>query len=99
MQRKIDKAGRLRIPDCYFKQLEMHEYQEIEITIEYGKICIKKFERGNIDLKPYVGIVRTLDELYRVSIPSEYLKLLGIMKGDKIALELGVRKIKIRKID
>lgn len=77
-RRKLDRFGRLVIPKDYRKELNFEKGQMIELTIEYGKICIKAFD-GEINLKPYLGIVKRLDDhLGRVGIPKEYLEILNM---------------------
>lgn len=70
----------------------------LNLLIEYGKICIKKFERENIQKKPYIGIVRELDDLRRVVIPAEYLRVLEIEIGDIIQLRLEDKVIKVQRL-
>lgn len=97
-KRKITKGRRLNIPSKFLDELELSaEWQEVELTIEYGKICIKKFERENIQKKPYIGIVRELDDLRRVVIPAEYLRVLGIERGDILQLRLEGKVIKVQR--
>lgn len=98
-KRKITKGRRLNIPSKFLDELELSaEWQEVELTIEYGKICIKKFERENIQKKPYIGIVRELDDLRRVVIPAEYLRVLKIEIGDIIQLRLEDKVIKVQRL-
>ena len=85
--RKIDQLGRVRIPIKVTRKLEVSEGQEMEIIMEYGRICIKKFQRENIQERPYVGIVRKLDELNRLTIPRCYIDWLKIELGTHVKLE------------
>lgn len=88
MQGKIDSLRRVKIPTHLLKELNFSKRQAVEVSIQYGKICIRKFENQNLQTKPFVGIVRNLDHEGRVVIPSEYLKLLKFNLGDVVNLEL-----------
>lgn len=81
-QRKIESSGKIYIPIKFFRSLNFSKNQEVEIIMEYGAICIKKFSRKNLRYKSYVGIVRRLDNKQRVSIPWEYLRLMHLKEGD-----------------
>ena len=94
-ERKIDKFGRILIPNCIFRKLNFSELQYVEITIEYGKLCIKDYENSALEQRPYVGIVRSIDTVHRVTIPREYLKILEMdlktycelsVEGEKIII-------------
>lgn len=93
--RSLDSLGRVVIPNEFFKELELSPAQEMEITIEYGEICIKKFQSEDFKSRPFVGFVRKLDVLHRVVIPSEYLNLLEIERKNMLALRMenGVVKV------
>lgn len=88
VQRKIDSLRRVAIPSIFVKKLGFTMWQEVEITIEYGEICIRKFEKKNIQERPFVGIVRSLDEVNHVVIPAEYLKVLEIKKDTMVFVTL-----------
>ena len=96
-ERKIDCLRRVTIPKKLRRELKFVERQQLDITIQYGKIYIKKFEEGDLEKRPYVGIVRNIDNLARVTIPVEYLRLLWIRPGDTINIELEGEVIKISK--
>lgn len=74
---KIDFLRRLFIPNQMQKKLNCSPGQELELSIQYGKIHIKKFQKSNWQASPFTGIVRTLDSQHRVCIPVEYLRLFG----------------------
>lgn len=86
LERKMDRLGRIGIPSKVSKKLGFLENQELEITIEYGEICIKKFQREDVQKKQYVGIVRKMDPVNRVCIPREYLDVLKIEPGNDVCL-------------
>lgn len=96
-QRKLDRIGRIVIPKKIFRELNFSEWQDTEITIEYGKICIKAYKEDEIEKRPYVGIVRSLEQLHRLTIPTEYLKVLGIEKGTYCSLSIEDEKIIVSK--
>ena len=77
-ERKLDSIGRIIIPINIFRNLNFSKWQDVEITIEYGKICIKSYEDKDVEKRPYVGVVRCIDHLRRVTIPREYLKTLNM---------------------
>ncbi len=96
-ERKMDYLRRVAIPKEFSRKLKFVERQQLDITIQYGKIHIKKFEEGDLEKRPYVGIVRNIDNLTRVTIPVEYLRLLCIRPGDTVNIELEGEVIKISK--
>lgn len=42
VKRKIGKVRCIMLPIKFFNELELFPNQEVEIIVEYGKICIKK---------------------------------------------------------
>lgn len=96
-ERKLDNLGRIVIPKSFFRKLNFSEWQEVEITIEYGKICVKAYKDDGMEKRPYVGVVRGLDQLHRLTIPTEYLKILDMEKRIYYKLSLGAGKIIISK--
>ena len=97
-ERKLDNLGRIVIPKSFFRELKFSEWQDVEITIEYGKICAKAYkEDDGIEKRPYVGIVRGLDQLHRLTIPAEYLKVLDMDKRTYYELSIKDGKIIISK--
>ncbi len=95
--RKFDALGRLVIPAKICHELQFEKSQKVEITIEYGKICIKKYKQRDIQKVPYLGIIRALDSLNRVVIPSEYVRVCKIEKGDNLKISMLGEKIEISK--
>lgn len=95
MKRKLDKLNRICIPIKFFNVLGLSQNQEMEIIFEYGQISIKKFKRENIQERSYIGIIRRLDNLHRLVIPTEYLSLQGITPGEMITVTMENEKIKI----
>ena len=96
--RKINEVGAIVIPNQWFKMLKFQKIQAVKMTIEYGKVCIKKYEHKDISKIPYVGIVRYLTTNNKCTIPMEYVELCGLEKG-KVQLVLNGNKIEISKID
>lgn len=94
-RRSVDSFMRVLIPPKIMKKLRFEPEQEIEISMEYGVICIRKFEPENFKERPYVGIIRKIDTKTRVTIPRSYAHLMGIKKGDKVEIKevRGVIKI------
>lgn len=88
MRVKINSLRRVKIPTYLLKELNFSKRQEVEISLQYGKICIRKFENQDLQTRPFVEIVRNLDPEGRVVIPSEYLNLLEFNLGDVVNLEL-----------
>ena len=93
--RKLDKLRRVTIPTALFKMLKFKEFQEVEITIEYGFICIKAFDSNEIAKRPHIGVVRNLDYLKRIVIPAEYLKVLKIEPDTELIITLDGAELKI----
>lgn len=94
-QRKIDRQGRLYIPIEILKKQNILAGQEMEIIIEYGEICLKKFSRIDLKTRPHVGLVKKIDESNRLVIPIEFLGVLGIKRGAYVTLRLEEDVIKI----
>lgn len=92
--RKIDSIGRIVIPAKWRKEKRFKAWQAVEITIEYGKICVRKYEKKDASTVPYIGMVRCLDEVNRVCIPKEYIEVCGF-KDDKVQMNLLDEKIEI----
>lgn len=99
MFRKVDTLGRLHIPKKISTRLGLVECDSVEITIEYGKICIKKFQE-NIDINamPYIGIVRNVSLVNRVVIPKDYLYTLKITPNTDLDLVLDGNVLRISKV-
>ncbi|MCI9015568.1 MAG: hypothetical protein HFJ53_00105 [Clostridia bacterium] len=94
-QRKLDQLGRVCIPSKFFNELNLSKKEKMEITIEYGEICIKRFNAKAIKKREYIEIVRILDQLNRITLPAEYLDILGIKRGNVISLTMEEETIKI----
>ena len=88
--RKLDELSRVVIPrECLEKMgLDQNKVNQCEITIEYGKIHIRKFDPSNIGERPFIGIVRCTDPLMRVCLPKEYIRVLGIATDSKVKISL-----------
>lgn len=87
----VDKVGRFRIPKDVVRNLldsEDEEYQEFEITLEYGKICIRKFDYNDFEKKQFVGAIKVLDSENRLVIPQDYRKLLDISQYSPLNSEV-----------
>lgn len=99
-KRKISNFKRLCIPQKFCKVLDFAPCEQVEITIEYGFLCIKKFNPHEINKRPYIGIVKNLDSQHCVRLPSSYLELLNMKPHDYVKLEVdsGEKKIKISSI-
>lgn len=95
LKRRIDNVGRVCIPSQFINELRLFQNQQVEITVEYGEVCIKKFQRKDLETRQFVGIVRNLDSLHRISIPTEYIKLMGLEPGKEITLKIEKGAIKI----
>ncbi len=97
IRRKLDSLRRLSLPANFLNALNLSKGQATEISIQYGKICIAKFENQDLQTKPFIGIIRNLDSQDRIVIPSEYINLLQFNCGDFVNLELENGFIKIKK--
>ena len=95
LTRKMDKLRRIVIPNDVYMRLKLKEYQNMEMTIEYGCICIRVHNEKDIEKRPYVGIVRGLDQLHRIVIPKEYLKVLNLKENTRFVMELEGKTIRI----
>ena len=73
-----DKGGRVHIPVHFLKEIGLSTRDEVQVCIEHGKICVKKFEREKLRQYSNVGIVRRLDKLDRICIPREYWLLFKV---------------------
>ena len=96
MKRKIDELGRFCIPAKYRNEMEISEGQSVEITVEYGSICIKPFNAESLEERPFVGIVRDIDKMGRVSLPREYRDILRYSKRRLYECEFKNGKLIIR---
>lgn len=94
--RTLDKLRRICIPKDFLNNLNIWSY--VELTIEYGQICIKKFEFNDLKSRRFIGIVRKIDSLNRIVIPMEYLSILGISTEKQILMYLEDNMIKIQEI-
>lgn len=83
--RNVDRNGRVIIPKKIRKELKFEPYQKLEIIIEYGELCLRKYN-SSIKLKnrPYLGIVREMDKYNRIAIPAEYRTLLGLAENTRV---------------
>ena len=72
-----DKGGRVHIPVHFLKEMGLSTRDEVQVSIEHGKICVRKFEREKLRQYKNIGIVRKLDKLDRICIPKEYWLLLN----------------------
>lgn len=93
--RRLDGLRRVVIPIEIYRELEFQDWQEVEITIEYGKICVKKYEHQDIKQVPYIGMVRRLDNLHRIVIPIEYMMVCKIEENTDLKFLLIGEKIEI----
>ena len=51
-RRSVDSLMRVLIPPKIMRKLGFEPEQEIEISMEYGVICIRKFEPENFKERP-----------------------------------------------
>ena len=98
MQKKLDALRRVVIPAEFRKKLLFTELQAVEIAISFGEIHVVKFQEENWQTKPFLGIVRNLDALGRLCIPSEYLDFLDLAPKNWVNVELKNCSIRIQKI-
>lgn len=96
--RKIDKLGRLYIPGEFQQKYEVQPGRAMELTIEYGKICIKPFNWEDIKERPSIGIVRYVDNIGRICIPREFLSILEFSRNTQYLVEYEDEKIIIQEI-
>ena len=96
---KIDSKRRMLIPAWVCKLYEIDQKQLLEITVEYGWLCIKKFDSEvDVSKRPYTGIIRSFYSQNRIGIPREFCELLNI--NEDTSLEIDVEepnKIRFRK--
>lgn len=95
LKRKNDSLWRIYIPKKIINELKLSQNQEMEITLEYGEICLKKFQQEDIRKRKFVGIVRSIDSYYRINIPREYMKLMGLKPGNKVTFKIEEETIKL----
>lgn len=93
---KIDALGRLTIPVEIRKQKAIGLKEKMEVKFSYGAIHITKFNEQGYEKRPYIGLVRELDNLYRITIPREFLlfaniplksEVYVILEGDEIIIQ------------
>ena len=94
-EQKIYSKGRLTIPKEFREELKIGKWEKMELTIEYGRICIKPYSCSDITQLPYVGIVRMMTEQNRIIIPKEYLEVCGIEENEAVLLSLSGEKIEV----
>ena len=87
MRRRLVE-GRLHV----FDYIKLEQGTKIEFTLEYGVITLKVFNPDNLLSRPYVGIVREIKSLDRVTIPEEYLKLLRIKRNGLVEISYDSEK-------
>lgn len=97
MKTKLNSLRRIRIPLKIFNKLDFSDGQAVEISIQYGEICVVKFQKEDLHTRPFIGIVRYLDSSLRFGLPTEYLDLLDLHLGDMVYLEVVNDVIKIKK--
>lgn len=98
--KRLDKQGRLVIPIEFLNHLHLYPLEKFEITLEYGEICIRKFNLDNVDLKeiPNISILKLMDKQHRIQIPENYKKLLGITNYDLLSIVLHENEIHLSKV-
>lgn len=97
--RKIEQTNnRISIPSKLRKEMNISIDQPLEISIEYGLLCVQPFNGEKIHERPFVGIVRLLDNNGRITIPSEYLEVLDYSPNDRFEVFAQNEKIIIKKI-
>ncbi len=97
-QRDIEKdCGRITLPAVFLKKLQLEPHQPAELSFEYGKICIRKYEENKDYIKslPYFGIMRLIRQGNRISVPKEYLELLDIGSNSTVDIVLNGSQIEI----
>ena len=90
-----EAVGRVRIPIQFSKQLGISAGDEVQLIIEYGKICVKKFEREKFKDYSKLGIVRKLDSVDRICVPREYWLLLNAENANEVDIYLDDKTIVI----
>ena len=85
---KVDRLGRVVVPYWYRKRHNIEVGSAVEIFIDEGMVCIKYFDSAELNLKRFVGIVRRLDDLCRVTIPQEFFSTLSWRKNEVYYMSL-----------
>lgn len=93
--RKIDRKGRLFIPKKLCHRFNFEEHQKVEISVEYGCLCIKKFRPLGFENRPFIGVIKNYTSQNGVILPMEYLNLLDIPLDSYVSLNVSDNKIKI----
>lgn len=97
MKRKILSAGRFVIPRKFAGKLGIKKFENLEISVKYGDLCISKFDKRNLKQKSHVGIIRKPNSDLIIQIPKEYMKLLRLKENDFVECYLKDNKIIIYK--
>ncbi|MBE5822259.1 MAG: hypothetical protein E7311_06730 [Clostridiales bacterium] len=97
MKRKILSAGRFVIPRKFASKLGIKKFENLEISVKYGDLCISKFDNENLKRKAHVGIIRKPNSDLIIQIPKEYMKLLKLKEDDFVECYLRENKIIICK--
>ncbi len=96
---KVGTDKRVRIPMPFFKELGLFEEQQVEITIEYGNLVIKRFNWNEpAENRPYIGLVRRLNRNRTISIPIEFLEILDMKPSSTVEAKLEGEKIIFEKV-
>lgn len=86
---KVGTDRRICIPMPFFKELGFFEEQQVELTIEYGKLILKKFNWNEpAEKKPYIGFVRRLNRNGTISVPIEFLEILDMTPSITVNVRL-----------
>ena len=88
-----DKCGRVHIPVHFFRKMGLSTRDEVQISIEYGKICVRKFEREKLRQYSHIGIVRKIDKLDRICIPREYWLLFNAENACMVDIYMKDKKL------
>lgn len=95
--RKFETLSRFTIPKEFCTSLDLTSGSFVEITLEFGELCIKKFNAENFDKRPFVGIRRIVETNNRVAVPKEYAEMLGLKPGSMLFLKIEDDCIKVTK--
>lgn len=97
MKRKILSAGRFVIPRKFADKLGIKKFEDLEISIKYGNLCISKFDKNKFKQKSNTGIIRKPNSDLIIQIPKEYMKLLNLKENDFVECYLKGNRIIIYK--
>ncbi len=98
MLRKLNKNYTVTIPHRLLYEIDWRPYDLLEITLNYGNICLRKLDPSHYQLMEKVGIMRKLDNVKKISIPIEFLHFLNIPVGTMFDLTVDLNRSIIFKV-